>query len=128
MGSKTKHKTGHKSDIYSPLPEGASCTVQHPTGRGRGRSGGLKGQCDRTEGLQGGAHSRNHGGQGARAGQETREAMADQESREAMADQETREAMADQETQEAMADQPQRLLPQPQSSLQCRLQPQSSLQ
>ncbi len=47
---------------YSPLPNGASRTVHHPTGRGDGHSGGLKGHGDRTGGLQGGAHSGTHSG------------------------------------------------------------------
>ncbi len=44
-----KHRTWeHWSDSYSPLPNGASRAVHHPTGRGGGRSGGLKGHGDRT--------------------------------------------------------------------------------
>ncbi len=53
-----KYKTwGHRSDSYSLLLEGVSRAMQHPMGRGGGCSGGLKGQGDRTGGLQGGAGS-----------------------------------------------------------------------
>ncbi len=64
-----------------PLPNGASRTVHHPTGRG-GRSGGLKGHGDRT----GQEASRAAPVLGAMAGQGTREAVADPGTREAMAD------------------------------------------
>ncbi len=59
---------GHRSDSYSPLPKGASRTLHHPTGRGGGSSGGLKGHGDRTGGLQGGARSGTHGGAGSSGG------------------------------------------------------------
>ncbi len=61
--------TGHKSDIYSPLPEGVSRVLILPTGRGGGGcSGGLKGQGSWTEGLQGGAPSGTDGGAGSSGG------------------------------------------------------------
>ncbi len=74
MGSKTKHKTGHKSDIYSPLPEGASRGVQHPTGRG---VGAMEASRDRVEqGAPGPMVEQ--GARAAMAGQGTREAMVGQ--------------------------------------------------
>ncbi len=64
-----KHVTwGTQVWQYSPLPNGASRTEHHPTGRGGGRSGGLKGHVDRTGGLQGGARSGSHGGSGGSGG------------------------------------------------------------
>ncbi len=106
-----KHKTQRTQTWhYSPLPNGASRTVHHPTGRGGGRSGGLKGHGDRT----GQEASRaapvpeamaERGARAAMAGQGTRGAMADPRTQEALAGQGTRGAMADPRTQEALAGQ-----------------------
>ncbi len=97
-----KHVTwGTQVWQYSPLPNGASRTEHHPTGRGGGRSGGLKGHVDRT----GQEASRAAPVLGAMAGQGAREAMAEQGAREAMAEQGAREAMAEQGAREAMAEQ-----------------------
>ncbi len=71
-----KHKT-QRTQVwhYSPLPNGASRTVHHPTGRGGGRSRGLTGHGDRTGqkasraapvlGHGGSGDSGGHGGAGS---------------------------------------------------------------
>ncbi len=61
--------TGRQDWHYSPLPNGVSRTVHHPTGSGGGCSGGLKEHGDRTGVLQGGARSGTHGEVGSSGGQ-----------------------------------------------------------
>ncbi len=111
-GGETKDTERHSLTLLPP-PERCVChppTVHHPTGRGGGRSGGLKGHGDRI----GQEASRVAPVLGAMAGQGTRAAMAERGARAAMAGQGTREAMADRGawvamvdpgTQEAMAEQ-----------------------
>ncbi len=106
-----KHVTRGTQDWqYSPLPNGASRTVHHPTGRGGGRSGGLKGHGDRT-GQEASRAAPILGAMAERGGREamadpgTPETMAGQGAREAMAEQGAREAMAGQGAREAMAGQ-----------------------
>ncbi len=84
----------------APLPEGASRTVHHPTGRGGGRPGGLTGHGDRT----GQEASRAAPVLGAMAGQGTRVAMAERGAWAAMAERGARVAMAGRGTREAMVD------------------------
>ncbi len=106
-----KHETwGTQVWHYSPLPNGASRTVHPPTGRGGGRSGGLKGHGDRTRQEASRAApvpgpKAERGARVAMAGQWAREAMVDQGIWGAMADPGTQAAMAEQEFLAAMADQ-----------------------
>ncbi len=71
-GGETQDTERHSLTLL-PLPNGASRTVHHPTGRGGGHSGGLKGHGDST----GQEASRAAPVLGAMAGQGTRAAMAE---------------------------------------------------
>ncbi len=101
-GNKTQRDTGRPNmgtrggKTQDTLRETKSDTTppsrtHHPTGRGGGRSGGLKGHGDRT-------------GQEASRVTPVPEPMAEREARAAMAEQGARAAMADPGTREVMAD------------------------
>ncbi len=100
-GEQNHNKTVQGRDISPPLPEGASRTVHHPTGRG----GGCSGHGDRTGQDRTGQEACNLAPVlGVMAGQGTRVAMAEQGAWAAMAERGARVAMVGQGTREAMVD------------------------
>ncbi len=98
MGSKTKHKRGHKSDITPPSWKARSAPYNIQRGGGGGT---LEASRDRDPGRKASRAAPVPG------------PTAEQVAREAMAGQETPAALSDQETRAAMADLPPRPRPQP---------------